>query len=212
MLKRIICFVLTLAFVSLAACTSEKGNEISKASSDTAETTAIDGTTSTYDTEKTNSSVSEKENVTKAPVSEKAASDTAKSQESTARTEKSTAAVTKMNKTEVTKVNVPSETKNNVTVPEKSQGMSILSKTSPVARGKQASITIMGTPNKEFTASFCTKGLKNEIKLSEQIKTDSVGIATLVFTVPSSCELGNNMLTVKETGTSNYLQTCITVF
>lgn len=210
MLKRILCFVLVFAFLGLAACTSEEDNEISKASSAPVQTTAAGGTVSSEDITKTKSPVTdapEKESVTKAPISEKATSETAKSEESTARIEKSTAAVTK-----VTKINVPSETKNNVTVPEKSQGISILSKTSPVARGKQASITIMGTPNKEFTASFCTKGLKNETKLSEQIKTDSVGIATLVFTVPSSCELGNNMLTVKETGTNNYLQTCIAVF
>lgn len=202
--------MLVFAFLSLAACANKNDTEISKVSSADVQATAADNTVSTDDTTKAKSpvtSVFEKGSVTKTPVSEKAASETVKFEETTARIEKSTAAVTK-----VTKINVPSEAKNNVTVPEKSQGISILSKTTPVARGKQASITIMGTPNKEFTASFCTKGLKSETKLSQQIKTDSVGIATLTFTVPSSCELGNNMLTVKETGTNNYLQTCITVF
>lgn len=210
MLKRILCFVLVFAFLSLAACANKNDTEIPKVSSADVQATAADNTVSTDDTTKAKSpvtSVFEKGSVTKTPVSEKAASETVKFEETTARIEKSTSAVTK-----VTKINVPSEAKNNVTVPEKSQGISILSKTTPVARGKQASITIMGTPNKEFTASFCTKGLNSETKLSQQIKTDSVGIATLTFTVPSSCELGNNMLTVKETGTNNYLQTCITVF
>ena len=94
-----------------------------------------------------------------------------------------------------------------------SNGISLLSKTSPTSRGTQASVTVMGTPNKEFTIEFYENGNDNLSKSAEfKAKTsNSSGIVTWVFTVPTSCGSGNNKIVIKEKGSKNSLQTSITV-
>ena len=71
----------------------------------------------------------------------------------------------------------------------------------------------MGTPNKEFTIEFYENGNNNLSKSAEfKAKTsNSSGIVTWVFTVPTSCGSGNNKIVIKEKGSKNSLQTSITV-
>lgn len=100
-----------------------------------------------------------------------------------------------------------------ISIPDISKGISLLSKTSPTSKGAQASVTVMGTPNKEFTIEFYENGNDNLSKSAEfKAKTsNSSGIVTWVFTVPTSCGSGNNKIVIKEKGSKNSLQTSITV-
>lgn len=100
-----------------------------------------------------------------------------------------------------------------ISIPDISNGISLLSKTSPTSKGAQASVTVMGTPNKEFTIEFYENGNDNLSKSAEfKAKTsNSSGIVTWVFTVPTSCGSGNNKIVIKEKGSKNSLQTSITV-
>ena len=100
-----------------------------------------------------------------------------------------------------------------ISIPDISNGISLLSKTSPTFKGTQASVTVMGTPNKEFTIEFYENGNDNLSKSTEfKAKTsNSSGIVTWVFTVPTSCGSGNNKIVIKEKGSKNSLQTSITV-
>lgn len=100
-----------------------------------------------------------------------------------------------------------------ISIPDISKGISLLSKTSPTSKGAQASVTVMGTPNKEFTIEFYENGNDNLSKSAEfRAKTsNSSGIVTWVFTVPTSCGSGNNKIVIKEKGSKNSLQTSITV-
>lgn len=108
---------------------------------------------------------------------------------------------------------VKTQAVNNEPIPEISNGISLLSKTSPVSKGYQASITVMGTPNKKFTIEFYKNGMKDPVKqsdLSEKTSNDA-GIVTWTFTVPFDCSLGNNMVIIKESGSGNKLQTSINI-
>lgn len=100
-----------------------------------------------------------------------------------------------------------------ISIPDISNGISLLSKTSPTFKGAQASVTVMGTPNKEFTIEFYENVNDNLSKSAEfKAKTsNSSGIVTWVFTVPTSCGSGNNKIVIKEKGSKNSLQTSITV-
>lgn len=100
-----------------------------------------------------------------------------------------------------------------ISIPDISNGISLLSKTSPTSKGAQASVTVMGTPNKEFTIEFYENGNDNLSKSAEfKAKTsNSSGIVTWVFTVPTSCGSGNNKIVIKEKGSKNSLQTSIAV-
>lgn len=100
-----------------------------------------------------------------------------------------------------------------ISIPDISNGISLLSKTSPTAKGTQASVTVMGTPNKEFTIEFYESGNDNLSKSADfKAKTsNSSGIVTWVFTVPITCGSGNNKIVIKEKGSKNSLQTSITV-
>lgn len=100
-----------------------------------------------------------------------------------------------------------------ISIPDISNGISLLSKTSPISKGTQASVTVMGTPNKEFTIEFYENGNENLSKSAEfKAKTsNSSGIVTWVFTVPITCGSGNNKIVIKEKGSKNSLQTSITV-
>ena len=189
--KRILAAAMALTLILLASCSKTEGNAVTSAeSTETAETKAqvTDNTVKGTETE----IITDKDGNTKPSESAKPA----------------------QTKAEVKTTAKPAATEAElISIPDISNGISLLSKTSPTSKGAQASVTVMGTPNKEFTIEFYENSNDNLSKSAEfKAKTsNSSGIVTWVFTVPTSCGSGNNKIVIKEKGSKNSLQTSITV-
>lgn len=98
------------------------------------------------------------------------------------------------------------------TIEEKSKGISIVTKSTPVMSGNTATIMIQGTPNKNYSIDFYESSSKKaDYSGLETKKADSNGFVTWTFEIESSCEPGNRKIYIKESNSSNYLQTSITV-
>lgn len=98
-------------------------------------------------------------------------------------------------------------------VDEISKGVHILSKTSPVLRGNDASIIIMGTPGATYTIEFYeTETRKAEYSGLEKAKADTSGIASWNFTIEDNCEPGERKVIIREKNSDKYIQTLITVY
>lgn len=197
--KRMLAGSLSLMLILLAGCGSDPADDQTSAapSANITEASATAANTEPQASEVTEEDTS----------STKKAEETSPS-ESVKPTERATKA-----KNEAAAAEKPTTAANLTPIPDISNGISLLSKTSPVAKGAQASITVMGTPGKEFTVEFYENG-KNDISKSADFKaktSNSAGIVTWNFTVPSTSGLGNNMIIIKETGSKNSLQTSITV-
>lgn len=97
-------------------------------------------------------------------------------------------------------------------VNEESNGLYILTKTSPVIKGNSVSIIIMGTPDAEYTIEFYeTENKKAAYSGLENTKSDSNGMANWTFTVESTCESGDKKVIIKEKNSDKYIQTSITI-
>ena len=94
-----------------------------------------------------------------------------------------------------------------------SKGINILSKASPVLRGNDASIIIMGTPGATYTIEFYeTETRKAEYSGLEKAKADTSGIASWNFTIEDNCEPGERKVIIREKNSDKYIQTLITVY
>lgn len=191
--KRILAAAMALTLILLASCSKTDGNAVTSAeSTETAETKAQVTDNTVKGTEPETEIITDKDGNTKPSESTKPA----------------------QTKAEVKTTAKPAATEAElISIPDISNGISLLSKTSPTSKGTQASITVMGTPNKEFTIEFYENGNDNLSKSAEfKAKTsNSSGIVTWVFSVPTSCGSGNNKIVIKEKGSKNSLQTSITV-
>ncbi len=97
-------------------------------------------------------------------------------------------------------------------VDELSNGLSIITKTSPVIKGNSATVVIQGTPGAEYTIEF----YKNETEKAsyegiDKTAADPSGFASWTFTVEDDCESGNRKIIIKEINSKKYIQTSITV-
>ncbi len=100
----------------------------------------------------------------------------------------------------------------NEIIEEKSKGITIVTKSSPVMSGNTATIMIQGKPKKKYTIDFYESSSKKADYSGLEIKTaDSNGFVTWSFEIEDSCELGNRKIYIKENGSGNYLQTSIKV-
>lgn len=191
--KRILAAAMALTLILLASCSkTEDGAATTAENTETAETKAQVTDNTVKGTEPETEIITDKDGNTKPSESAKPA----------------------QTKTEVKTTAKPAVTEAElISIPDISNGISLLSKTSPTSKGAQASVTVMGTPNKEFTIEFYENGNDNLSKSAEfKAKTsNSSGIVTWVFTVPTSCGSGNNKIVIKEKGSKNSLQTSITV-
>lgn len=191
--KRILAAAMALTLILLASCSkTEDGAATTAENTETAETEAQVTDNTVKGTEPETEIITDKDGNTKPSESAKPA----------------------QTKTEVKTTAKPAATEAElISIPDISNGISLLSKTSPTSKGAQASVTVMGTPNKEFTIEFYENGNDNLSKSAEfKAKTsNSSGIVTWVFTVPTSCGSGNNKIVIKEKGSKNSLQTSITV-
>lgn len=191
--KRILAAAMALTLILLASCSkTEDGAATTAENTEAAETKAQVTDNTVKGTEPETEIITDKDGNTKPSESAKPA----------------------QTKTEVKTTAKPAATEAElISIPDISNGISLLSKTSPTSKGAQASVTVMGTPNKEFTIEFYENGNDNLSKSAEfKAKTsNSSGIVTWVFTVPTSCGSGNNKIVIKEKGSKNSLQTSITV-
>lgn len=98
-------------------------------------------------------------------------------------------------------------------VEEISNGINILSKTSPVLKWNNASIVIMGTPGASYTIEFYeTETKKAAYSGLKSTKADSSGIASWNFTIEEGCESGERKVIIREKNSDKYIQTSITVY
>ncbi len=98
-------------------------------------------------------------------------------------------------------------------VEEIANGINILSKTSPVLKGNNASVIIIGTPGASYTVEFYeTETKKAAYSGLKTVKADSSGIASWDFTIEESCEPGERKVIIREKNSDKYIQTSITVY
>ncbi len=97
-------------------------------------------------------------------------------------------------------------------VDEISNGINILSKTSPVTKGNSASIMIMGTPDAEYTIEFYETADKKAAGSGfGSVKAGSNGIASWSFLIGDGCESGERKIIIREKNSDKYIQTSITI-
>ena len=99
-----------------------------------------------------------------------------------------------------------------ITVPEKSNGLSILFKSDNVSKGSDAAITVNGEKGKEYTIEVYRNG--NDEKLTSDslkpVKADDNGFASWSFST-SNCDKGYRKIVIREKNSDKYIQTSILV-
>lgn len=97
-------------------------------------------------------------------------------------------------------------------IEEISNGVSVITKTSPVGRGDSATVIIMGAPDAEYSIEFYESDKKTASYSGLETKTaDSSGVCSWTFKIGNSCESGERKIIIKEKNSGNYAQTSITV-
>lgn len=97
-------------------------------------------------------------------------------------------------------------------VDELSNGLYIVTKTSPVVKGNSATVVIQGTPKAEYTIEFYESNTKKaSYEGLNKTYADSSGFVSWTFTVEDSCESGERKIIIKEKNSDKYIQTSITV-
>lgn len=97
-------------------------------------------------------------------------------------------------------------------VEEIANGITLITKTSPVSKNNAATIVVLGTPGKSYSIEFyknntqkaSSDGLGNTI-------SDSSGYATWTFLIEEDCEPGERKVIIKEKNSDKYIQTSITI-
>lgn len=97
-------------------------------------------------------------------------------------------------------------------VDELSNGLFIITKTSPVAKGNSATVVIQGTPGAAYSIEF----YKNDKEKAayegiRETSANSSGFASWTFTVEDNCESGERKIIIKEKNSNKFIQTSITV-
>lgn len=97
-------------------------------------------------------------------------------------------------------------------IPEISNGISVVTKTTPVIIGNSATVMIQGTAGKKYSIDFYESSSKIADYDGLEDKTaDSNGFVTWTFEIKNTCESGNRKIVIKEKNSDNYVQTSITV-
>ncbi len=91
-------------------------------------------------------------------------------------------------------------------------GISIVTKTTPVVIGNSATVMIQGTQGKKYSFDFYETASKSADYEGLEDKTaDSNGFVTWSFEIKSTCTAGNKKIIIKELGSDKFIQTSITV-
>lgn len=205
LIKSLLAVIITLSVaVLISACNSETADE----------TTASDFSA------QSDKSVSEtvKGSVIHSVVDDVTASSSFENSEVTASATKSVTVTAKPEKTEPNNTSitalqtVPEKTTKGEKIDEISKGISLLTKTSPVAVGNSATVMIQGSPDKKYTIEFYeTPSRRAESKDLAAKTADINGFVTWTFPIESSCEKGDRKVIIRENGSANFIQTSITI-
>lgn len=97
-------------------------------------------------------------------------------------------------------------------VDELSNGLYIITKTSPVLRGNSATVVIQGTPGAKYTIEFYSNQTETaSYEGLNETTADSAGFASWTFTVEEGCKIGERKIIIKEKNSDKFIQTSITV-
>lgn len=97
-------------------------------------------------------------------------------------------------------------------IPEISNGITVVTKTTPIIIGNSATVMIQGTAGKKYSIDFYETSSKIADYDGLEDKTaDSDGFVTWTFEIKNSCEAGNRKIVIKEKNSGNYAQTSITI-
>lgn len=108
--------------------------------------------------------------------------------------------------------NTTSKKATNGKVDEIFNGISLITKTSPVASGNAATIVIQGSPNKNYSIEFYkNNSQKADYEGLNTTTSDSSGFVSWTFMIEDDCELGDRKIIIKEKNSDKYIQTFITV-
>lgn len=100
----------------------------------------------------------------------------------------------------------------NEEISEIRNGISIVTKTTPVILGNSVTVMIQGTPGKKYSFDFYETTLKTANYDGLEDKTaDSNGFVTWSFVIKRNCPVGNKKIIIKELGSDKFIQTSITV-
>lgn len=205
LIKSLFAVIITLSVaVLISACNSETADE----------TTASDFSA------RSDKSVSEtvKGSVIHSVADDVTASSSFENSEVTASATKSVTVTAKPEKTEPNNTSITAsqvvteKTTKGEKIDEISKGISLLTKTSPVAVGNSATVMIQGSPDKKYTIEFYeTPSSRAESKDLAAKTADINGFVTWTFPIESSCEKGDRKVIIRENGSANFIQTSITI-
>ncbi|MDO4495254.1 MAG: hypothetical protein Q4B62_05630 [Clostridiaceae bacterium] len=205
LIKSLFAVIITLSVaVLISACNSEIADE----------TTASDFSA------QSDKSVSEtvKGSVIHSVADDVTASSSFENSEVTASATKSVTVTAKPEKTEPNNTSITAsqvvieKTTKGEKIGEISKGISLLTKTSPVAVGNSATVMIQGIPDKKYTIEFYeTPSRRAESKDLAAKTADINGFVTWTFPIESSCEKGDRKVIIRENGSANFIQTSITI-
>ena len=205
LIKSLFAVIITLSVaVLISACNSETADE----------TTASDFSA------QSDKSVSEtvKGSVIHSVADDVTASSSFENSEVTASATKSVIVTAKPEKTEPNNTSITAsqvvteKTTKGEKIDEISKGISLLTKTSPVAVGNSATVMIQGSPDKKYTIEFYeTPSRRAESKDLAAKTADINGFVTWTFPIESSCEKGDRKVIIRENGSANFIQTSITI-
>ncbi len=100
----------------------------------------------------------------------------------------------------------------NEEISEIRNGISIVTKTTPVIVGNSATVMIQGTPSKKYSFDFYETSSKTASYNGLEDKTaDSNGFVIWSFEIKNTCPVGNKKIIIKELGSDKFIQTSITV-
>ncbi len=91
-------------------------------------------------------------------------------------------------------------------------GISVVTKTTPVIIGNSATVMVQGTPGKKYSIDFYENSSNAADYNGLEDKTaDSNGFVTWTFEIKSTCQAGNRRIVIKEKNSNKFAQTSITV-
>lgn len=97
-------------------------------------------------------------------------------------------------------------------IEEKSNGISLITKSTVVMAGSSATVMIQGNAGEKYLIDFYeTSSSKASYKGLETKTADENGMVTWTFRIPDTCESGNHKIYISDKSAKNYIQTYITV-
>ncbi len=100
----------------------------------------------------------------------------------------------------------------NGNIEEISNGLILITKTTPVIKGNTATVMIQGAPNAKYTIEFYKSDDKTASGVGlDKTSADTNGFASWTFPIDDDCDSGERKIIIREMNSDKYIQTSITV-